>query len=288
MIEKPKVSQTLLNNLCSAVSAGKLSHAVILEGADAALRMELANYLAAAIVCMGSEKPCGECNSCIKASRASHPDIIEVAGGETARSFPISKVREIRSMAYILPNEAQRKVFILRNAGSMGEKTQNALLKILEEPPEFVNFILDCNSKSVMLPTVLSRASVYSLGDESGVCASPEKLEKAKDTAAKIVNALSSGSEWDVMTETGVLEKDKELLRLCLPEVSTILGRALEAKYGKETEIFPAKISERVSVQRLMILIHAVNECTLLLSKNANTNLLITRLVSTTAAERNN
>ncbi|MCR5484509.1 MAG: ATP-binding protein [Clostridiales bacterium] len=262
-----------------AIKNGRLSHAVILDGSGSDERYAVARYIARSLVCRGKQKPCGECSDCIKAESSSHPDIYEYSGGETARSFSVDKIREIRAQAYIIPNEADRKVFILRNVSSMSEQAQNALLKVLEEPPAFVTFILECGSKSMLLPTVLSRSSVYSLGDEKTGGADPEKLQKAKETAKAIVLAACKPGEINLLKATAVFEKDKELLRLCLPEIKCILGAALRQKYTdkKENETASA-LSEALSASRLLSMINAVDNCSSAIKRNANHNLLITKL----------
>ena len=285
--ELPKLNVALQNTFFPALESGRLPHAVIFEGGDEPSRYALAKYTAAALVCQGGRRPCGECGACVKAAAGSHPDIIEASGGDGAKTFSVDKVREIRSMAYILPNEADRKVFILRGADTMTEQAQNALLKILEEPPPFVMFILECRSKGLLLPTVLSRSDIYLLGEEKSAAIGGEKLEKAHETAQRLALALCDGSEWAVMKETGVFEKDKELLKACLPELVSILRGALIAKFVPlEASSATRELSLRLTQTRLLGLIDAVNGCILSMDANVNHNLLITRLVSTTATER--
>ncbi len=285
--ELPQLDSTLQNTFLPALEARRLSHAVIFEGGDEPSRYALAKHTAAALVCADNKRPCGVCGACVKAAAGSHPDIIEVSAGDVAKTFSVDKVREIRSMAYVLPNEADRKVFILRGADTMTEQAQNALLKILEEPPRFVTFLLECRSKSLLLPTVLSRADVYSLGEERNAAVSSEKIEKAREAAKKLALALCEGSEWVVMQETGIFEKDKELLKLCLPELVSILRAALVSKFIPLEEGSPAReLSLRLTQTRLLGLIDAVNACVLSMEANTNHNLLLTRLVSTTATER--
>lgn len=283
---KPSLSPSLNNAFFPALKAGRLSHAVVFEGGDADTRIALAKYTAAALVCPGENPPCGECGSCIKAAAGSHPDIIEVSAGDGAKTFSVDRIREIRSMAYIFPNESEKKVFILRGADTMTEQAQNALLKILEEPPSFVTFILECRSKSVLLPTVLSRSDVYSLGDEK-LGAGGEKLEKAREAAIRLALALCEGSEWAVMKETGVFEKDKELYKLCLTELVMILRAALVNKFiGNDENAAVCELSAKLTQTRLLGLIDAVNACLLSTDANINHNLSISRLASTTATER--
>jgi len=129
------ISTNVKQALSDAVDFGRLSHAIILEGESPQVRLSLARLIAKAAVCTGEgERPCGKCPGCFKSDSGSHPDITEIVGGEAARSLHIDRIREIRRDAYVLPNEASHKVFILTNAQSLTAEAQNSLLKIIEEP----------------------------------------------------------------------------------------------------------------------------------------------------------
>jgi len=269
-----------VDTILETLNAGKLSHAVLLVGSDKNGRFAAAKRLAAALVC-GSDgsRPCGVCAHCVKAEAGSHPDILVYSGGESARSFSVDLVREIRSKAFVMPNEADRKVFILQNAGAMSPQAQNALLKVLEDPPPFVSFILECAYKVLLLDTVLSRVSVYSLGGEKISAESMERLGKARETAALMADALAKSDALALLRETAVFEKDKDLLRLALPELVSLLRGALTLKYGAENGAREVQaLRERVPASRLLSMIETVNACAESLKRNANLNLAVTKL----------
>lgn len=98
-----------------------------------------------------------------KGKKQLHPDIYEYSAPGGANSFHIDKIRDIIADVYITPNEADYKIYILGNAHCMNENAQNALLKILEEPPGYAVFILTAENRSALLETVLSRAVVISV-----------------------------------------------------------------------------------------------------------------------------
>lgn len=146
-----------------------LSHAYIVYGDGG--RDMLALRIAAALLCSGSgDRPCGECINCTKVASAVHPDAIIVDRLEDKREISIDQIRAVREDAYIVPNEAERKVYIIKNAGLMNTAAQNALLKVLEEPPASAAFILVAASEEELLVTVRSRCvpvQSFADGDET-------------------------------------------------------------------------------------------------------------------------
>ncbi len=160
---------------------GRLSHAYIVWGGIEAERVDLAGMLAAVHVCDGSgRKPCRMCTHCNKAFRHIHPDIITVARAPDARDIIVDQIRALREDAFIMPNEAAKKVYILSHADSMNSAAQNAILKLLEEPPESAAFILIADNPAALLPTVRSRCVELSADRHEAAAPGPIR----DDTAA--------------------------------------------------------------------------------------------------------
>ena len=145
------------------LEAGRgLSHAYILAGPAGCGKRTLAGLLSQALVCAGAgEVPCGACPHCRKAAAGIHPDIQHWRPEK--RDFTVGQVRAIRSDAYLLPNEAGRKVYVLEDAQALNEEAQNALLKLLEEGPAYAAFLLLTDHAGALLPTVRSRCELLSL-----------------------------------------------------------------------------------------------------------------------------
>ena len=136
------------------------AHALLIEGAAGSGKRTLAKYAAARILCRGQgERPCFKCPACRKIAAGSHPDLIWTDGNEE-KIYSIDKLRDMRTDAFIAPNESEHKVYVLTEAQNIPPQNQNALLKILEEPPEHVCFILTSTSRGALLPTILSRLTV--------------------------------------------------------------------------------------------------------------------------------
>lgn len=276
-------NQTLPEDILSYLKKGKFPHAVIIEGGSAQLRRDTAVLCAAALICSdSSEKPCGKCPSCKKIADGNHPDIITVTGTEKANSLGIDKIRDIRAGAYIVPNEAPKKVYLILGASSMSEQAQNGLLKILEEPPEYASFIIECPSKASLLSTVLSRCVSFSLAPSEDSAISDEKLQKAKSAAEQLARSLTLKGEVETMKATAVFEKDKELLRLALPELELIFRDAVVLKYGgKPVSSFSQTaelLCDTFGAGHLTALVGTVPKFMQMINRNANHNLLITEL----------
>jgi len=156
-----KAKKTLVNFLTD----GRFPHTILLEGEDGCGKLTFAHMIAAALLCEQplEQRPCGQCRNCKRVLSDTHPDVSVIGNEDKLKGFHIDRVRQLRADAYIRPNEGGYKVYILRNIHNMTEQAQNALLKIIEEPPAQVVFLLTCNNRARVLPTILSRAAVLPL-----------------------------------------------------------------------------------------------------------------------------
>lgn len=273
--------------LKAILASGRFPHAVILEGGTAAERLALGKKLAAALVCSAgkADAPCGSCSNCIKAAADAHADIPFFTAEDKPRAFKVDYVRTIRSDAYIIPNEADKKVFILENAHTMGVEGQNAILKILEEPPSYVSFILLCSSKSGFLPTVLSRATVFTIG-EAKADEESENRQAAIEASMAVAKAVTAIDDIEIVRAAAVFEKDAKLLKASLPVIQEIFACAMREKYNasegeNEFGSLPAKLAKKISSRALPRLIDACDSLMRSTRMNANHNLMLTALCTT-------
>ncbi|MDR0936107.1 MAG: hypothetical protein LBM98_05430 [Oscillospiraceae bacterium] len=135
----------------------KLGHAYLLVGDTSALLPE-ANKLARAGVCV--DGGCGFCKDCRKADAGIHPDIITIDKEAGKRELTVDIIRALTGDAQILPNEGERKVYILPDSGSMNAHAANAFLKLLEEPPSRVMFVLIAGREKDLPQTIRSRCVI--------------------------------------------------------------------------------------------------------------------------------
>ncbi len=149
-------NERLKENLRAGLQRGRVSHFYLICGPAGSGKKTLARHLAAASLCTGEEKPCLSCPACRKVMADTHPDFITVTDPEH-KNVAVKIVRQIRDEMFIRPNEGQRKIYLFPQ--DLGTEGQNALLKILEEPPSYGVFILLSDNPEKLLPTVRSRCT---------------------------------------------------------------------------------------------------------------------------------
>lgn len=163
----------IINYIRNAVREDKVSHAYILNGERGAGKKMLANLFAATLLCeKGGPDPCNECHSCRQAESGNHPDIIKVTH-EKPNSISVDDIREqVNNTIMIKPYQGPYKVYIIPQADMMTTQAQNALLKTIEEPPEYAVIMLLTENADTLLSTINSRCVML-------------KLRNIKDTLIK-------------------------------------------------------------------------------------------------------
>ncbi len=160
-------NDTLLSAVAHAVDNNSFPSACLIGGVEGTGKFTLAKLIASALLCSGADRPCQKCSHCIKTASLSHPDMTVIDMGD--KEIKVDTVREIRAEVYVRPNEANCKAVIIRHAENLNTAAQNAFLKVLEEPPANVFFILVTENMYALLETVRSRClklSVSPLSDE--------------------------------------------------------------------------------------------------------------------------
>lgn len=160
----PQIAKSLVDS----VRNGAASHSYIFEGAPGMYKTETARLFANALVCRSTGiAPCGSCHSCTEAKLNSCPDIVFVehakgADGKPKKTIGVDEARDLSADALKKPYESPRKVYIIPDGENLTVEAQNALLKILEEPPEYAVFIIIIPASSMLLQTIISRSAVVS------------------------------------------------------------------------------------------------------------------------------
>lgn len=148
----------------NAVKEDKVSHAYIINGEKGSGKKMLAKLFAMTLLCEnGNHDPCNTCHSCIQAESGNHPDII-VLTHEKENSIGVDDIREqINNTIDIKPYQGPYKVYIVPQADWMTVQAQNALLKTIEEPPEYAVIMLLTENADTLLATINSRCVMLKL-----------------------------------------------------------------------------------------------------------------------------
>lgn len=194
------------------LAQGKLGHAYIVAGAEGSGKHTLASILSQAMVCSAAgAKPCGSCPACKKALAGIHPDIITVLPEQDKAAISVDQVRQMRADAYIRPNEASRKVYILEGCDRLRGEAQNAMLKLLEEGPAYAAFLLLAENQGNLLITVRSRCETLMLAEPEQEFSHQEQ-EQTAQLARELMDLWLAGDEAALMARCARLEQKKDAM----------------------------------------------------------------------------
>lgn len=156
--------EQIKEHLQNALTTKKISHAYIINGEKSSGKEYIAKVFAMALQCeKGELEPCQECHACKQALSNNQPDIIRV-GHEKPNTISVDDIRaQINNDVAIKPYSSPYKIYIVNEAEKMTPQAQNAILKTLEEPPEYAVILLLTSNVNALLPTILSRCVVLNM-----------------------------------------------------------------------------------------------------------------------------
>lgn len=216
------INRSAIAAFAALSGGGRFPHALLLEGTAGIGKETLARQFAAAMLCHNRTGTlgCGVCPSCKKHASGNHPDIIVYRPGGGSRGFHLDYVREVKADAQIKPNESPYKIYILCDIHTMPSGAQNALLKLIEEPPVHVLFILTAQNSRALIGTILSRVQKISLEPSTPACIAkslahllPEKTEDERLEAAARSGGII-GRALEILQSTEGFEDEKVRLLL--------------------------------------------------------------------------
>lgn len=267
--------EQLKNTLTSLDNHGKIPHAIIIESKNREKSLEIARFLAMYVMCESEEKPCGNCDKCHKVKSLNHPDITYAHPEKKSKSYSIEQMRSIIKDAYIKPNDGDSKIYIFEEADNkLPLITQNAFLKLLEEPPKNVYFFMTCENTQKLLVTILSRCTVIKIKDEN------KFNDVAVECATEIVKGILSPKEYELLLALNSLS-NKEILSDILSVVTLILRDGLALQLGAKAN-FDNELAKEISTHftkgKIIDMIELTEGVLPLVKGNVNLNLLTTRL----------
>lgn len=269
-------SESILKTLDSFFVDGRCPHAMLIDGASEDEREALARLAARMIVCENKDRtPCGECEHCRKAKENIHPDIITIKKPDDKKRFVKDDVKKMVADAYLTPNEASTKVFIIKEMQQMTEESQNLLLKILEEPPRYTAFVLTSENSNAVIGTVLSRVVRLRMGKSVAA----EYSEKAVNIVKNFVDAVLSPYEYNRIEATAPLDGNKALTEEVLDLLIGVLRDAVALKSRgtvllENMKYESEKISNSLTLDKILKMYETADELLKSLANNPNYTLL--------------
>jgi len=199
-----------IRTIKNAISNNRLSHCYIFCGPRGTGKTSTARILAKALNCIKgtTPEPCNKCENCISISDGYSMDVVEI---DAASNRGINEIRELREKVKYLPNILRKKVYIIDEVHMLTTEAFNALLKVLEEPPDHVLFIMATTEPNKVIPTIMSRCQRFDffpipmdkIKDRLQKIAKSEKIT-ISDSALSLISKYADGSLRDA---DGILEQ---------------------------------------------------------------------------------
>lgn len=199
----------------------RIANAYIFTCGDASIKLEAAKKFAKDINCINQNPLCNECENCQKINKNSHPDVITIE--KSGASIKINQIRVLKDLTKYGPNSGIWQVIIIKDADTMTKDAANSFLKLLEEPPDRVVFILISEKEGLLPKTILSRCQKIIFGEQKDISQSPEAadlMSKLKETKINYV-------------EISQLLSEKKNLKEILQELFTLYAIAQKARKAR-------------------------------------------------------
>jgi len=308
-------NNAVITRLEHLVASGRMPHAILLAGESGTGKSALAQLLAEAAVCKSKIKPCGVCASCQKVLSGAHPDVRVFNDTEAFKKK--EDIPKFKNELYLIPNEADTKVYIFENAWNVSLEVSNALLKVLEDPPQQTLFILISPSRAKLLPTIRSRVSEFLLTPIDCEEATPFiakavgcELKKAKETVCLFGGNIGNSIKYltdehytaDIALIKSVLDAviipssyPLNLLLLSIggrkrPEINEFLDLLFDrtcavlslkqTKQGEKAAGIPEGFELKISTDRIVKICDAISNHKTYLTANCNSSALMMTLAA--------
>ncbi len=233
----------IVRTLCNQVSTGRIGHAYLFCGSRGTGKTSAAKIMSRAINCENPQNgdPCGECNSCRMIESDTSFDVYEMDAASNSR---VEEIRELLEKVDYPPQFGKYKVYIIDEVHMLSNSAFNALLKTLEEPPEYMVFILATTEPQKLPSTILSRCQRYDFGrfTESQIAGHLQKVAtesgvEAEEEALSLIARAAEGGMRDALS----------ILDMCLGGGERVTEESVRSVLGAADRAFLFRFGEALS-----------------------------------------
>ncbi len=194
--DKIKGNELIIDLLQSSIFYNNINHSYIIDGEKQSGKTLLAKTFAKTLLCeVGGVNPCLKCASCISFDNDNNPDVVYITNSDKQKSIGVEKIREeINETVLIRPFKYNKKVYIIEDFNLLTVQAQNAFLKTLEEPPNYVVYLLMTTNYNDLLQTILSRSVVLKIKPLSSKHIEEFLEETYKNDNYKVISSIANGN----------------------------------------------------------------------------------------------
>lgn len=277
---------SLESYLQTITAKGRVSHAYLLETPSPDMGLAIAQKFAQLLLCE-TATGCGTCKNCKMALSHSHPDIQTICLPEDKKQISVAQVRDVVSESYVKPYMGKRKIMIFQDGAAMTVQAQNALLKVLEEPPGDVVFMILCSNHMNLLETIRSRTTLLQLQQMQPSSADIIPEEDVRDQLFSLAQKLAGGEllDWYAAADYfGVRDrknrKEKHVLALSFQYLLSVFRELMLIKLGcgdlvHGSSALLENIANETSMEQLIRVMEQLSLASRRLERNVQYDLLI-------------
>ncbi|CEK10808.1 DNA polymerase III subunit delta' [Legionella hackeliae] len=272
---------------CNSNANQRLPQALLLMGPQHAGLIDFSYNMASVLLCSEATKACGTCKSCRLLSAGEHPDVHLLQPEKSGGTIKIDQIRELQSVAFTSPQLGSKRIIIIHPAEKMNIAAANALLKLLEEPPACLFFVLIAEQVSTVLPTILSRCQQWQFSSQEitnsdylsiGECYTAESergkifsaiqsiVQDLLDLISKKTSVCSLAAKW------GTYEFNNLIWLLYLINAQLIQSRLVDSPYEKNWTPQIQQISQYLQPPDLFHQLDEINQIIRKLNQNISVN----------------
>lgn len=309
----------LVATLGSMTARDRAAHSVIFYGEKGTGKKTAAKYYTSLLLCSspGDGRPCGKCAACCNISSDMHPDVVYPPTSGKLGGYSVETARMICRDAYVMPNnDTGRKVYIFRDCRNTDVITQNTLLKLVEEPPDYAYFIFTAETLDEFLPTIISRCTCFAMNqvteetaltaltemghthDEAaeavshfhgniGMCRdyiTDAELRKQVDLTKRLAESIIRKDEYELMHTLGEFGTERSSLRSALIMADKLIRDS--AVLAKDSSAVPIsccpdaarRLADELTAYRAARIHYSIGKAWEAITANVNAGLVLTAL----------